>query len=69
LAEICRVLRPGGVFLAFEIQDAWMHRVGHFRSTFVPLAAGSVMARLAAAGFARAAVDSRHGGFRIRALR
>lgn len=68
-AEICRVLRPGGVFLAFEIQDAWMHRIGHIRSTFVPLAAGSVMARLAAAGFARVAVDSRRGGFRIRAFR
>jgi ubiquinone/menaquinone biosynthesis C-methylase UbiE len=68
-AEIARVLRPGGVFLAFEIQDSWLNRVGHFRSTFVPVAPASVAARLAAAGFSRAAIDLRSGGFRIRALR
>jgi SAM-dependent methyltransferase len=68
-AEIFRVLRPGGVFLAFEIQDGWMHRIGHIRSTFVPVAPASALARLAAAGFARIAVDSRRGGFRIQAHR
>lgn len=68
-AEIFRVLRPGGVFLAFEIQDGWTHRVGHIGSTFVPLAADSAAARLSAAGFARAACDSRRGGLRIRAQR
>jgi ubiquinone/menaquinone biosynthesis C-methylase UbiE len=67
--EIARVLRPGGVFLAFEIQDSWVNRVGHFRSTFVPVAPASVVARLTAAGFSRAAMDLRSGGFRIRALR
>jgi len=68
-AEIARVLRPGGVFLAFEIQDSWFNRVGHFRSTFVPVAPASVVARLTAAGFSRSAMDLRSGGFRIRALR
>jgi ubiquinone/menaquinone biosynthesis C-methylase UbiE len=68
-AEIARVLRPGGVFLAFEIQDSWFNRVGHFRSTFVPVAPGSVVARLAAAGFSRAAIDLRSVGFRVCALR
>jgi ubiquinone/menaquinone biosynthesis C-methylase UbiE len=69
LREICRVLRPGGVFLAFEIQDGWLHRVGHIRSTFVPVAPASAIARLTAAGFSRVTVDFRRGGFRIRALR
>ena len=69
LKEICRVLRPGGVFLAFEIQDGWTHRVGHIRSTFVPLAADSAIARLTAAGFSYASVDLRRGGLRIRAVR
>ena len=69
LAEICRVLRPGGIFLAFEIQDGWWHRVGHIRSTFVPIAPASVCARLANAGFSHATVDFQSGGFRIRALR
>lgn len=68
-AEIWRVLRPGGVFLAFEIQDGWLHRVGHIRSTFVPMAPASAFARLAAAGFSNVTVDFRRGGFRIRALR
>lgn len=68
-AEIWRVLRPGGVFLAFEIQDGWMHRVGHIKSTFVPIAPASAFTRLTAAGFSKATVDIQSGGFRIRALR
>lgn len=68
-AEICRVLRPDGVFLAFEIEDGWMHRIAHIRSTFVPVARESAIARLTIAGFSRVAVDSRRGAFRIRALR
>jgi len=68
-AEIRRVLRPGGVFFAFEIQNGWMHRVGHTRSTFVPLSPGSANARLHAAGFSRVTIDLRRGGFRMRALR
>jgi SAM-dependent methyltransferase len=68
-AEIARVLRPGGVFLAFEIQDSWLHSVGHIRSTFVPVAPPSVLVRLMTAGFARGTVDFRRGGFRIRAPR
>jgi SAM-dependent methyltransferase len=67
--EIARVLRPGGVFLAFEIQNSWLHRVGHFRSTFVPVVPGSLLVRLRATGFSQATVDFRSGGFRIRALR
>ena len=68
-AEIWRVLRPGGIFLAFEIQDGWTHRVGHIRSTFVPVIPASAFARLTTAGFSKVTVDFRSGGFRIRALR
>lgn len=68
-AEICRTLRPGGVFLAFEIQDGRVHRVAHIRSTFVPMMPASACARLTAAGFSKVTVDIRRGGFRIRALR
>jgi SAM-dependent methyltransferase len=68
-SEICRVLRPGGVFLAFEIQDGWLNRVGHIRSTFVPIDRATVHARTKAAGFSRATADSWRSGFRIRALR
>src|SRR6266478_6193770 len=68
-AETWRVLRPGGVFLAFEIQDGWLHRVGHIKSTFVPLAPASAFARLTAVGFSNVTVDIQRGGYRIRALR
>src|SRR6266849_2173800 len=68
-AETWRVLRPGGVFLAFEIQDGWLHRVAHINSTFVPVAPASAFARLTATGFSMVTVDIGHGGFRIRALR
>src|SRR5712671_3463175 len=65
-AETWRVLRPGGVFLAFEIQDGWMHRVAHIRSTFVPVMPASAKARLMSAGFSKVTVDLRRAGFRIR---
>src|SRR6267143_1757047 len=50
-AAIWRVLQPGGVFLAFDIQDGWLHRVGHIKSTFVPVAPASAFARFTATGF------------------
>jgi len=67
--EVFRILRPGGVFLAFEIADSWFHRVGHFRSTFTPLVPGSAFARLNAAGFSRVAIDLHRGAFRLSATR
>jgi ubiquinone/menaquinone biosynthesis C-methylase UbiE len=68
-AEVLRVLRPGGVFLAFEINDNWIHKLGHFKSTFTPLSPGSAFARLTTVGFSRVSVDFRRGGFRLHALR
>ncbi|HYL83636.1 MAG TPA: class I SAM-dependent methyltransferase [Candidatus Angelobacter sp.] len=68
-SEIYRVLRPGGAFIAFEIRDGWFHRVGHIKSTFVPVDSSTAPARLAAAGFSRVTIDIRSGGFRLRAFR
>jgi ubiquinone/menaquinone biosynthesis C-methylase UbiE len=68
-SEILRVLKPGGVFLAMEIQDGWFQRIGHIRSTFVPVAPATVNARLTSAGFWRVTVDFRGNVFRLRALR
>src|ERR1700676_5006652 len=68
-AEAFRVLRPGGVFLAFEIPDNWMNRAAHFRSTFTPLRPGSAFLRLDKAGFARVSMDFQRAGFRISAWR
>lgn len=68
-SEIYRTLRPGGVFLAFDIPNGWIHRVSHTKSTFVPLDPSTAIQRLMAAGLAQVTVDSRSGGFRIRAMR
>ncbi|MGB7434271.1 MAG: class I SAM-dependent methyltransferase [Candidatus Acidiferrum sp.] len=67
--EVFRVLRPGGVFVAFEIPDSWVHRVGHIRSMFTPIAPASLLPRLSGTGFSRVAVDVHMSGFRIIALR
>ena len=69
-AEFAReVLEPGGVFLAFEINDSWIHRLGHIKSTFTPVSPGSAFARLTQAGFSHIAADLRRGGFRLSATR
>jgi ubiquinone/menaquinone biosynthesis C-methylase UbiE len=68
-AEIFRVLKPGGVFVALEIQDGWLTRVVHFRSTFVPVSTAGLNGRLCAAGFSNIRVTNRNGGIRIRAER
>ncbi len=68
-AEIHRVLRPGGAFLAMEIGDGWLQRVGHIKSTFVPLAPATAFARLTSLGFSKIVVDMKSSAFRICALR
>jgi ubiquinone/menaquinone biosynthesis C-methylase UbiE len=68
-AEIYRVLKPGGVFVALEIQDGWLTRVTHFRSTSVPVSTDGVNHRLRAAGFSNVSVNNRNGAIRIRAER
>ena len=68
-AEIFRVLRPGGVFLAVEIQDGWLNRIGHIRSTFVPVSAASAPERLSAAGFSSVSIVFLRRAYRMRAVR
>ena len=68
-SEVHRVLRPGGVFLAFDIPNSWIHRIGHIKSTFVPLDPATTAQRLMAAGLVQVTLDARSGGFFIRAMR
>jgi SAM-dependent methyltransferase len=68
-AEVHRVLRPGGRFCAFDIQDGWLHRAVHIKSTFVPIQPETVAARLTSAGFADVSLDFRAGAFRFHASR
>jgi ubiquinone/menaquinone biosynthesis C-methylase UbiE len=68
-AEIFRVLKPDGVFVALEIQDGWLTRVSHFRSTFVPVSRDRLDTRLRTAGFSNVSVNNERGAIRIRAER
>jgi ubiquinone/menaquinone biosynthesis C-methylase UbiE len=68
-AEIHRVLRPGGLLLAFEIPDKWLQRALHRHSTFVPVQVPAIPARLTRAGFARVNIQHRSAGFRFLASR
>ena len=68
-AEIHRVLRPGGIFLAMEIPDSWVNRAIHIKSTFTPLLPESARARLCAAGFSHVSADSKGGGLRFCSVR
>src|SRR6202030_3707764 len=68
-AEILRVLKPGGVFVALEIQGGWLTRLTHFKSTFVPVSTDGLDSRLRAAGFSNVSVNNRNGAIRIRAER
>jgi len=68
-AEILRVLEPGGVFLAFEISDSWIHRVAHIKSTFVPIIPETASTQLKLFGFSNILLEKQRGAFRICALR
>lgn len=68
-AEIHRVLKPGGVFLVFEIKDGWLQRIGHIKSVFVPISLSEISDRLTSFGFSEIIVEAKGSSFRICALR
>ena len=68
-SEVFRVLRPGGVFLAVEIQDGWLNRIAHIRSTFVPVVPSSVPERLTSVGFSSVSIAYKGSAYCLRALR
>jgi ubiquinone/menaquinone biosynthesis C-methylase UbiE len=68
-AEVHRVLRPGGRFCAFDIQDGWLNRLLHVKSTFTPVQPTTIEPRLTSAGFTNVSLDFRSGAFRLQASR
>jgi SAM-dependent methyltransferase len=69
LAEARRVLRPGGVFAGFDGVGSWLFRLIHLGDAYNPVDPAAFGRRLAAAGFAAAAVERGRGRFRFRAIR
>ena len=67
LAEIARVLRPGGLLLGTDGEDTPARRALHDGDVFVPIDPGGFADRLRSAGFADPVVDSNGDRFRFRA--
>jgi SAM-dependent methyltransferase len=68
-AEVHRVLRAGGHFCALDIQDGWLNRLLHIKSTFAPIQPASITSRLTTASFANVSLDFRSGAFCFHASR
>ena len=66
LAEIARVLRPGGLLLGTDGEDTPSRRALHEGDVFVPVDPAGFADRLWAAGFTDVLVDSNGDRFRFR---
>jgi len=69
LAEVARVLRPGGVFAGRDSRDSRRFRLLHLFDTLTVVDPQSLPERLRAAGFTGERVDVVPGSFRFRAWR
>jgi SAM-dependent methyltransferase len=65
LAEVHRVLRPGGLFVGIDARDLEMIRNGHDGDTFVPLGHETFPERLRGLGFADTEIDLTDHHFRF----
>lgn len=69
LAEVLRVLRPGGFFVGSDSLQNWFTRVIHIGDTLVPVNPVTFGARLQSAGFEVLDVQKNSQAFRFRARR
>jgi SAM-dependent methyltransferase len=69
LAEVARVLRPGGIFAGTDSISRPLFRLMHVFDTMVVVDPHSLPGRLEAAGFADVQVDVNQYAFRFRARR
>jgi ubiquinone/menaquinone biosynthesis C-methylase UbiE len=69
LAEVLRVLKPGGFFVGCDSLRNWFMRVIHIGDTLVPIDPDTFDARLESAGFEVFEVQKNSQAFRFRAQR
>lgn len=65
LAEVCRVLRPGGIFVGIDSRDLDMIRRGHEDDIFVPMDPEAFPERLRRLGFGDTTIDLTDWHFRF----
>ncbi|HET9178299.1 MAG TPA: class I SAM-dependent methyltransferase [Terriglobia bacterium] len=66
--EVCRVVRPGGMFAGVDSTDSWMMRLLHISDTLVPVDPLTLPARLQSAGFTKVSINTDQRGFRFSAI-
>jgi ubiquinone/menaquinone biosynthesis C-methylase UbiE len=69
LAEVLRVLKPGGFFVGCDSLQNWFMRVIHIGDTLVPVNPDTFGARLQSAGFEVFEIQKNLQAFRFRARR
>jgi ubiquinone/menaquinone biosynthesis C-methylase UbiE len=69
LREVCRVLRPGGVFAGTDSRQSWRMRLIHIGDTLVPVDPDSFGRRLENAGFSVENIEKHSTAFCFRARR
>ena len=69
LAEVCRVLRPGGVFAGSDSTASFLFHLAHLGDTMVLVDPDGFVSRLQAAGFTDARVRRGNRAFSFRAIR
>jgi ubiquinone/menaquinone biosynthesis C-methylase UbiE len=69
LAEVWRVLKPGGVFAGSDSLQSFVMRVIHIGDTLVPVNPATFGARLEAAGFEVLGIEKGAQAFRFKARR
>jgi SAM-dependent methyltransferase len=69
LAEVCRVLRPGGVFAGSDSTASFLFRLAHLGDTMMLINPDHFASRLQAAGFTDARVQRGKHAFGFQAIR
>ncbi len=69
LRQVCRVLKPGGVFAGVDSLPRPFLYLAHIGDTFVPIDPGTFGSRLEAAGLTDVKIERRDKRFRFRARR
>jgi hypothetical protein len=69
LAEVCRVLRPGGVFAGSDSTASILLRLAHLGDTLVLINPDRFASRLQAAGFTNARIQHGNRQFGFQATR